>query len=171
MVNIPVHACRIRRNRIAPIPGFVSFVIRQKFRNKLVINWLSPAECSAVRDVINDFHSRPNTTGIQSNVYKAIVKATGSPWHDLINRRLYVLSPTEVPFDFASVQDSFCNAAKRVGPGIMMTVIKSILNSWVTSHRFHEDVQLHRIFGCEGCRDTLSHYLVCDPFWTLLICT
>jgi len=132
---------------------------------------LSLAQCEAVREVINDFHSRPNTTGIQSKVYKAIVKASGSLWQDLINRRLQVLSPTEVPNEFTSSQSHFCKAAKQVGPGIMMTVIKTILNSWVTSHKFHEAMLIDCIFGCEGCKDTLTHYLSCDPFWTLLVCT
>ena len=44
---------------------------------------------------------------------------------------------------------------------------KTIANSWSTSYRYHEPVLLPCIFGCEGCHDTLEHYLSCDILWTI----
>ena len=52
-----------------------------------------------------------------------------------------------------------------------MTVIKAFSNSWVTSDRFHEDIRLPCIFGCQDCKDSLAHYLECDILWTTIICT
>ena len=50
----------------------------------------------------------------------------------------------------------------------MMTLIKTITNSWATSCRFHEPEILPCIFGCPEERDDLAHYLRCDPLWTIL---
>jgi len=40
-------------------------------------------------------------------------------------------------------------------------------NSWCTSERFHEEVILPCVLGCNG-KDELAHYLECEFFWTLL---
>ena len=45
--------------------------------------------------------------------------------------------------------------------------LKTIINSWSTSHRMGESEFLPCIFGCSGCEDNLKHYLWCDPLWTL----
>jgi hypothetical protein len=47
-----------------------------------------------------------------------------------------------------------------------MMFIKTITNSWSTSNRYHETIRLPCIFGCEGAKDTLKHYLSCDILWT-----
>ena len=104
-------------------------------------------------------------------MFKPISKAPSSPWNSLAMRRLQALSPTEISYDFDAAHAAFCDAAKQVGPGITLTVIKSFTNSLVTFHRFHAENLLGCIFGCEGCEDTLSHYLLCDLLWTAIICT
>ena len=48
----------------------------------------------------------------------------------------------------------------RKGNSLMF--VKTIVNSWSTPYRYHESVRLPCIFGCEGCHDTLMHYLRCD---------
>ena len=42
------------------------------------------------------------------------------------------------------------------------------MNAWCTSYRFKEHVKLPCIFGCEGERDELAHYLRCDGMWRLV---
>ncbi len=49
-----------------------------------------------------------------------------------------------------------------------MAVIKSWANVWTTSARMNEDDKLPCVFGCDD-RDTLSHYIQCEPFWSVLI--
>ena len=50
--------------------------------------------------------------------------------------------------------------------GLSLMFVKTVVNSWSTSHRYHEAVRLPCIFGCEGCQDTLEHYLTCDIIWS-----
>ena len=50
-----------------------------------------------------------------------------------------------------------------------MIFIKTLSNSWCTTERFHEIVRLPCVFGCPDCKDNLSHYLKCEPFWTIII--
>ena len=123
----------------------------------------------ALLGVVADFRARPRRQGLQARIYKAIAEAAIDPWHGFVNRRLDTLGPQCRPFNFDQSRVEFCKNAKEVGPGIMMTVIKAMSNSWVTSRRFHEETRLSCIFGCEGQEDTLAHYLSCEPFWTLLI--
>ena len=40
-------------------------------------------------------------------------------------------------------------------------VIKTLVNGWATSHRYHEEKLLPCVFGCSGCVDSLKHYMKC----------
>ena len=55
---------------------------------------------------------------------------------------------------------------KKSGMSVAMCVIKTWGNSWATSERYHEEVRLGCIFGCDA-KDDLHHYLHCDPIWAL----
>ena len=89
-------------------------------------------------------------------------------WHILIDRRLSSFGVQN------PAADVFCSnlkaalhslpATHRKGHSLMF--VKTIVNSWSTSHRYHETVRLPCIFGCEGCQDCLEHYLSCDILWT-----
>ena len=39
------------------------------------------------------------------------------------------------------------------------------MSGWVTSERMHHDVRPTCIFGCEGQKDNLKHYLECPSLW------
>ena len=54
---------------------------------------------------------------------------------------------------------------RRCSTHIAMCAIKTYVNGWTTTHRFHEQARLPCIFGCRGCNDTLSHYLSCERLW------
>ena len=47
-------------------------------------------------------------------------------------------------------------------------IIKTWVNSWATSSRLHEEVQLPCLFGCQDAPDHMIHYVQC-PFWLLLL--
>ena len=57
-----------------------------------------------------------------------------------------------------------------------LSVIRSVLNGWVTSYRYHEAVLLPCVFGCKllhpihdsGYKDELAHYLRCPQLWKLI---
>ena len=49
-----------------------------------------------------------------------------------------------------------------------MCVVKTILNSWATSHRYHEKVLLLCIMGCKNRRDELEHYMRCPVLWRIV---
>ncbi len=53
------------------------------------------------------------------------------------------------------------------GPRLM--VIKTLVNSWATTRRYHEDIQLPCLFCALEFGDSLPHYLACDTLWTLLV--
>ena len=53
-----------------------------------------------------------------------------------------------------------------------LALLRTWSNGWFTSHRVHAEndggVRLPCIFGCEDEPDSLSHYITCDPLWTLV---
>ena len=67
-------------------------------------------------------------------------------------------------FAFAA---EFLTFSKRLPMQARMAALKTWGNSWCTSERFHEEVILPCVLGCNG-KDELAHYLECEFFWTLL---
>ena len=60
---------------------------------------------------------------------------------------------------------------------VQTMVVKTVCNSWATSHRFHEDEIRGCVFGCnlvkpqvENCDpyDSQSHYVVCPNLWRVV---
>ena len=52
-----------------------------------------------------------------------------------------------------------------------MAFIKTLVNSWATSRRYHENPRLNCIFGCpagNGGDDDLLHYLKCPALWGII---
>ena len=58
-----------------------------------------------------------------------------------------------------------------------MMVLKTIVNSWTSSYRYHESVLLECVFGCHllhplppgaAYHDSLEHYLVCKKLWRII---
>ena len=46
--------------------------------------------------------------------------------------------------------------------------LKTVCNGWNTSFRLHSEVLLECIFGCQGCKDELQHYLSCEVLLALI---
>jgi hypothetical protein len=47
-------------------------------------------------------------------------------------------------------------------------VIKTWLNSWATTSRFHDGRCFHCVFGCPGKDDALTHYVACKRLWCIV---
>ena len=60
-----------------------------------------------------------------------------------------------------------CPVIKKEPPQVATCFLKTVINSWYTTHRMGEVPRLACIFGCPGMEDNLKHYLACEPMWTL----
>ena len=69
------------------------------------------------------------------------------------------------PVSEQSVKELF-TVLKR--PHVALCCVKTATNAWATSHRYHEQVRLGCVFGCDGADDSLSHYLSCAVLWNLV---
>jgi len=72
------------------------------------------------------------------------------------------------PFTDANLRD-FLKSFQSCPASVKTSVFKTLINSWSTTHRYHEMHLWPCIFGCEDCKDELTHYLNCDPMWTLAV--
>ena len=74
-----------------------------------------------------------------------------------------------VPFSTNKSTHNFPKESKII-------VMRSVLNGWVTSYRYHEHIALPCVFGCklfhpihpDGYKDTLTHYLQCPLLWKIV---
>jgi hypothetical protein len=55
---------------------------------------------------------------------------------------------------------------KRAGVHTATVYIKTVLNSWTTSARYHDEKCRKCIFGCRWAGDELQHYVSCARLWT-----
>ena len=71
--------------------------------------------------------------------------------------------------------DGLARTLKQVPEHIRMACIKTLVNGWATSSRYQESIQHFCLFGCRGThlsdRDSLRHYLICNPLWTVIATT
>ena len=104
----------------------------------------------------------------QKDVHQAAVRdLVGDPqrrWIDLVKKRLrttFSIGAASIDtVDFGSAF-SFCYSVKG---HVAMCWIKTVSNGWCTSRRFHEQLRLPCIFGCDNSCDDLAYYLTCPPF-------
>ena len=114
---------------------------------------------------------------LQTSVAKTLLSHMQETWKSLLRRRMESLLPLrdrEAAFEaIASIDQKFVHTGICKLPGytstVAMCVLKTWTNSWATTERFHESEILPCIFGCAQ-RDSLSHYLTCEPFWTAVHC-
>ena len=120
--------------------------------------------------LIRDFEAKP-TARFQGAIYDNICKhqlPDATQWHILLDRRLSgfgIENPSTEEF-CTNLKATLCSLKSQHRKGHSLMFVKTIVNSWSTSYRYHETVRLPCIFGCEGCRDDLEHYLFCDTLWT-----
>ena len=111
----------------------------------------------------------PGATGIQRVAMKPLLSALYPPrLEPLFAKRLSALFP-EIVLTIRDVQwENVLKVLKKLSPHPAMCVVKSYLNAWATSERFHEEKRLPCVLGCAPAADTLSHYLVCDRLWRIV---
>ena len=77
-----------------------------------------------------------------------------------------MFSPYIVPWDDMTFANSLA-MVKALHPGNAMKVIKTWLNGWHTSSRCQAARIYPCLFGCEGKRDDLHHYIICPQLYGL----
>ena len=92
-----------------------------------------------------------------------------SLWVPFINYKLAVLGATSTDGLPVSLElwKGLCQVIRKEPPQVATCFLKTVINSWYTTHRMGEVPRLACIFGCPGCEDNLKHYLACEPMWTL----
>jgi len=126
---------------------------------------------NAVRAIICDYRGGRLKGSMQSKVYKAISQRLPSDWMSLLSRRAEKLCPELPPLSvstFEELQTKLCKYGHKHGTHNAMYVIKTFTNGWLTTCRMHENPVLPCIFGCNDCKDDLTHYLCCPTLWTLV---
>ena len=123
-----------------------------------------------------NLHNSSLTLPTQNMFTRSLIECAGDDWLALLERRLHILLPgVRVIVQQASFNLFSSIRALPLSSKIM--VIRTVLNSWSTSHRYHEEYLLHCIFGCnlqcplqEGVQywDTLTHYIQCPMLWKIV---
>ncbi len=105
---------------------------------------------------------------IQNVAYNILVEALRPPSLDvLISKRLLVHFP-ELVDDVAIVDRDHAFALLRGLPRhAAMCILKSWLNGWCASRRFHEVRTLSCLLGCLA-PDTFAHYAACPRLWNVV---
>jgi len=105
------------------------------------------------------------------------VSHLNSDWHLLLLRRLAVLCGPSRHRSSNNISPVLESRLSALRPNSAFVVIKTLCNTWCTSHRYHSDAGMRCVFGCSvlgpvfssrTSRVTLSHYLVCPILWRLL---
>jgi len=82
-----------------------------------------------------------------------------------INRANMLFSPFDIDTDGMLQVDLAIKTLRKAGGHIVLKVLKTWLNGWVTSHRMHEDPILPCLLGCRDQKDTLKHYIMCSHMY------
>jgi hypothetical protein len=166
------------------------FVLAKAFTTIIPPGWDSNAFCSNLFEA-SQFHSKFISVGaraplrrvllewrngkggksLQKGFYNCLRTQFVDGWCGLISDKIndvvigdggsFVFDPQH--------KHGFLTVLKKVPASIKTSFFKTIINSWATSHRYHEHVLLPCIFGCVGEKDDLQHYLRCDPMWTCAV--
>ena len=133
---------------------------------------LSQEQANRVRGVAQ---ANDNRGGLQSRVYKTLMSFEQGHWVRLLLKRFDSLCPDEprpeaFSSELADLRRLLRGSSQSDDRAAALAVIKTVTNAWATTDRFHEDTLWPCIFGCDD-DDALSHYLVCDPLWTICACS
>ncbi len=55
-----------------------------------------------------------------------------------------------------------------VKPQVCMSLLKTFVGGWTTTHRMHEPNKLSCLFGCRHEKDEMLHYIRCTPLWLIV---
>ena len=102
------------------------------------------------------------STKVQAAAYKVIRQTLHSDSLEaLLKRRISIIteitSESLPPFDWDTIRSQL----RQLRGHYAMTILKTWLNGWATSERFHEQHGHTWIFGCPRQRATVTHYVSC----------
>lgn len=82
--------------------------------------------------------------------------------HEKAKITLLPLAPFDMPFNwFEGLHIELLKEA----PYIKTCWLRTVCGAWCTSARLAAPQSRECIFGCSGCRDELTHYLICPILW------
>ena len=89
---------------------------------------------------------------------------------DTLERRLTSLfQPFTLDFLNAVCLPRSLRTLKTCGVSVSCKVLKSWINGWATSSRYHEIKLLPCLFGCISCSDSMQHYMLCPHLFALWV--
>eukprot|EP00972_Heterocapsa_arctica_P047620 7023676-Heterocapsa_arctica.AAC.1 len=83
----------------------------------------------------------------------------------LVLKRLSSLFPEHAAFFQGIEWQTVFRTLRTLPHHPAMCVVKTYLNSWTTTARFHEERRLPCVFGCAEGADSLPHYVACPKLW------
>ena len=110
----------------------------------------------------------PKKQQIQAIAYKHIFEA-GFP-NDLqahVSKHVFKMLGADADSAAQFALDDTFKAMRKLRKHEAMQVIKTWVNSWSTSDRYHEDVLLPCLLGCADKPDDLQHYIHCPRIWDI----
>ena len=137
------------------------------------VGWDSPSFATNLTGAMAGAQHGPNSSAItQAMAYKRIIKKVSDGWADLLLSKVVDTFAIEVqdPSIFlalSSERRQLAQVLKSASSAQCTACLKTWVNSWSTSCRYHEADSWPCVFGCAGEKDDLSHYLTCDPLWSL----
>ena len=140
-----------------------------------LVTTLGATSCLLPQELSRSSNGPPLSGSLQAKIYKllgASEEAKNLAWRKLLGDRLYSPCSDEFGEPFVLSGEHLWNVWRvllTLGHGPRLCVIKTLINSWATSCRMGESVDLPCFFCGEDMEDDLGHYLECDLFWTLLV--
>ena len=112
---------------------------------------------------------------LQHALYCALVESAETEWIELLGRRIATLCPGTV-FVPHEVAWWFAWHLKAASPSLRVIMLRTVSNSWATSHRVEQCLESCCVFGCGLVhplldtvpKDTLQHYLNCPVLWKIV---
>ena len=158
---------------LSPFGWDSSAIVHNLYTSTLCTN-LSSSQQARVLPVICKYRAYPFGR-LQHSLYCALVESAEIEWIELLGRRIATLSPCSV-FVPHEVAWWFAWHLKAASPSIRVIMLRTVSNSWATSHRVEQCQDSCCVFGCGLVhplldtvpKDTLQHYLNCPVLWKIV---
>ena len=112
---------------------------------------------------------RPPSNQVQKICYQELLDhAFPDNFLNLVSRRVESMCGSSVHEDLVPNFHDSTQVLKTLRKHDAMRVIKTWVNSWHTSDRYHESIRLPCIFGCADAVDKLAHYILCNNLHELI---
>ena len=122
------------------------------------------AALKSIRDL-----RKVSENGVQRAAMGPLLSALYPPCLEpLLVKRLSGLFPGDAVRIRGTDWSAVFSSMRQLSPHPAMCVVKSYLNAWATSVRFHEDRRLSCVLGCADSEDSMVHYMKCDRLWQIV---